>query len=90
MPEKFVTIVNHKGLHARSAAKLVALAKEYPCQIQLQAADKSADCASMMALMMLAAGIGTEVCVRAEGPQDHAAVEAICALIEAGFDEQDE
>ena len=90
MPEKFVTIVNRKGLHARSAAKLVALAKEYPCQIQLQASDKSADCASMMALMMLAAGIGTEVSVRADGPEEHEALEAICALIEASFDQQDE
>lgn len=90
MPEKFVTIVNRKGLHARSAAKLVALAKEYPCQVELVVADKSADGASMMALMMLAAGIGTEICVRTDGPQDHEAIEAICALIEAGFDEQDE
>lgn len=90
MPEKFVTIVNRKGLHARSAAKLVALAKEYPCQIQLQAADKSADCASMMALMMLAAGIGTELRVNTDGPEESHALEAICTLIAAGFDEQDE
>ncbi|WP_041522500.1 HPr family phosphocarrier protein [Gilvimarinus agarilyticus] len=90
MPEKFVTIVNRKGLHARSAAKLVALAKEYPCQVELIVADKSADGASMMALMMLAAGIDTEVCVRANGPREDEALEAICTLIEAGFDEQEE
>ncbi|WP_049723615.1 HPr family phosphocarrier protein [Gilvimarinus polysaccharolyticus] len=90
MPEKLVTIVNRKGLHARSAAKLVALGKEYPCQIQLQVADKTADCASMMALMMLAAGIGTDLWVRADGPQEEQALAAICALIESGFDEQDE
>jgi phosphotransferase system HPr (HPr) family protein len=90
MPEKLVTIVNRKGLHARSAAKVVALSKQYNCQVQLLVEDKAADCGSMMALMMLAAGLDTQVCVRTQGPDEQLALQALCALIEAGFDEQDD
>lgn len=90
MPEKLVTIINRKGLHARSAAKVVALSKQYNCQVQLLVEDKTADCRSMMALMMLAAGVDTQVCVRAQGPDEQPALQALCALIEAGFDEQDD
>ena len=74
MAERCVTIVNTRGLHARSAAKLVAAAKPYNC---------------MMALMMLAAGMGTQVRVCAEGEDAEAALDSICALIDAGFDEED-
>jgi len=90
MPEQLVTIVNRKGLHARSAAQLVAIAKQYPCKIQLQVADKTADCNSMMALLMLAAGFDTKVNVYTRGPQESEALEAICSLIAAGFGERDE
>lgn len=87
MPEKTVKIVNRKGLHARSAAQLVAEAQTYDCRIELTTGGKSADCASMMNLMMLAAGLGSDVCVRTDGPDEQSALEAICALIEAGFHE---
>lgn len=89
MAERCVTIVNTRGLHARSAAKLVSAAKPYRCKIQLRVNDKSADCNSMMALMMLAAGKGTQVWVCTEGEEADAALESICALIETGFDEHD-
>lgn len=89
MAERCVTIVNTRGLHARSAAKLVAAAKPYNCKIELRVNDKNADCTSMMALMMLAAGMGTQVRVCAEGEDAEAALDSICALIDAGFDEED-
>ncbi len=88
MAERCVTIVNSRGLHARSAAKLVSAAKPYRCKIELRVNDKSADCHSMMALMMLAAGMGTEVRVCAEGEDAETALDSICALIDAGFDEE--
>ncbi|UTF59678.1 HPr family phosphocarrier protein [Gilvimarinus sp. DA14] len=90
MPQRTVTIVNRKGLHARSAAKLVALGKELPCKVEIHHCDKRADCTSMMALMMLAAGLGTEICVHAEGERAEDALNAVCQLIEAGFDELNE
>ncbi|WP_020207966.1 HPr family phosphocarrier protein [Gilvimarinus chinensis] len=90
MPQRTVTIVNRKGLHARSSAKLVALAKELPCKVEIHHSDKIADCNSMMALMMLAAGLGSEVCVQAEGDGSDEALNAVCQLIEAGFDELNE
>lgn len=89
MAEKTVTIVNTRGLHARSAAKLVAAAKAFNCKIELQTNGKSADCNSMMALMMLAAGIGSKVNVCAQGDDEDVALDTICALINAGFDEED-
>lgn len=90
MPERTVTIVNRKGLHARSAAKLVALTREYNCAVELRLPEKNADCASMMALMMLAAGLGTEICVYTNGEDSEAALDAVCALIESGFEESEE
>ncbi|MDO3388356.1 HPr family phosphocarrier protein [Gilvimarinus sp. SDUM040013] len=90
MPSRDVTIVNRKGLHARSAAKLAAVAKNYTCKIELNHNAKKADCSSVMALMMLAAGIGTELKVCAEGKDANMALEAVCKLIEAGFEELDE
>jgi len=89
MIERAVTIVNTRGLHARSAAKLVAAVKPYNCKIELRVSGKNADCSSIMALMMLAAGKGTEVFVCADGQDAEAALENICALIDAGFDEVD-
>ena len=89
MPERTVTIINTRGLHARSAAKLVALAKTFPCRIELQVQDKKADCNSMMALMMLAASLGTSVTVCTDEAENCIALDAVCALIDSGFEEDD-
>lgn len=90
MPNRVVKIVNRKGLHARSAAKLVAVAKNYTCHIELNCNNKTADCNSVMALMMLAAGMGSELQVSTHGDDAEQALDAVCALIEAGFEELDE
>ncbi|MCP8900193.1 HPr family phosphocarrier protein [Gilvimarinus xylanilyticus] len=87
MAQRTVTIVNKKGLHARSAAKLVSLGKELPCAVEVHFCDKRADCTSMMALMMLAAGLGSQLSLTAEGEHADHALERVCHLIESGFDE---
>ncbi|HEY7886561.1 MAG TPA: HPr family phosphocarrier protein [Cellvibrionaceae bacterium] len=89
MAERTVTIVNARGLHARSAAKLVAAAKNFDCQIALHLGDKQASCDSMMSLMMLAAGLGSQLQVCATGTDEQCALDTICALIDAGFEEQE-
>ncbi len=89
MLTKTVEIVNSRGLHARSAAKIVAAAQKFNSTIEIFAHNKKADASSMMSLMILAAGLGTPVKIKCQGADEAQALEAICTLINAGFDEND-
>jgi phosphocarrier protein HPr len=82
-----VTIINKLGLHARAAAKLVALASEFESEVWLSRGDNTIDASSIMAVMMLAAGQGTELSLNADGPDEDDAVERISALIADYFGE---
>lgn len=83
-----VRICNARGLHARASAKLVKLASEFDAEIFVTKDGQSVDARSIMGLLMLGAGVGSEVSVRAEGPQARSAQAAIVALIENRFDEE--
>ncbi len=90
MPNSFkatVTIVNQLGLHARAATKLVQLCRQFDAEIELQQEGRSADASSVLALLMLASSKGKNVDVVTAGPQAEAALQAVVALIENGFDE---
>ncbi|MBA1191971.1 HPr family phosphocarrier protein [Pseudomonas entomophila] len=88
MPAREITIINKLGLHARAAAKFVGVAGRFPCQVKIgRAADALVDGKSIMAVMMLAAGKGTQVHLYTEGDQEHEAMDAVVALIENRFDE---
>lgn len=83
-----VTIINQLGLHARAATKLVQLCQRYQAKVELVQDDgKSADAGSVLALLMLASSKGKTLTVTTEGEDAAAALEAIVALIEAGFNE---
>ena len=82
-------IVNQKGLHARAAAKLVALAGQFDAKVAVSRNDLIANGQSIMGLMMLAAAQHCEVELSADGPEAQNAVNAIAGLIAAGFYEQD-
>lgn len=82
-----VTIVNRRGLHARAAARLVKLAGEFDADITVAKDGAMVSGLSIMGLMMLAAAPGTQIGVSATGKQAEQAVEAIVALVTAGFDE---
>jgi len=82
-----VTIINKLGLHARAAAKLVALASEFESEVWLSRGDNTIDASSIMAVMMLAAGQGTELSLNADGPDEDDAVERISAFIADYFGE---
>jgi phosphocarrier protein len=84
-----VTIVNRRGLHARAAAKLVTLAEQFSANIDVLRDGQDVSARSIMGLMMLGAGMGSTLELRAEGFDAHEALEAIAGLIEAGFNEQD-
>ncbi|MBV7316149.1 HPr family phosphocarrier protein [Shewanella sp. NIFS-20-20] len=87
--ERQVTLCNKLGLHARPATKLAILASEYQADITLIQGDKHASAASVLGLLMLGSGPGKPLLIRAEGEDAEAAMEAICALINARFDEND-
>lgn len=87
IPEAIVIIRNIKGLHARASAKFVKCAERYNAVVTVTRDGQSVGGTSIMGLMMLAAGPGSELHIRAEGPQAPDALQALVALVEAGFDE---
>ncbi|MCY1399318.1 Phosphocarrier protein HPr [compost metagenome] len=88
MPSLEITIINKLGLHARAAAKFVGVAGRFPCQIRVgRSPESSVDGKSIMSVMMLAAGKGTNLHLAAEGEQDEAALQALVDLINNKFDE---
>lgn len=84
---KSVPIVNRKGLHARASAKLAKLALELPEVVTISFEGESADSRSIMDLLCLGAGLGSEVTLSASGKAAETAVETVAALFEDGFGE---
>ena len=82
-------IVNQRGLHARASAKFVQVASAYRAAIHVEKDGTRVGGTSIMGLMMLGAGRGTEIELRAEGWDAKEALDALADLVEAGFDEQD-
>jgi len=81
------TINNKLGLHARASAKLTKLAGGFPCDVFISRGERRVNAKSIMGVMMLAAGIGSEVTVEANGEREQEAVDAILALIADKFGE---
>jgi len=82
-----VTIVNLRGLHARAAAKFVKTAGQFDAQVTVAKQDTEVSGLSIMGLMMLAAGKGTAIEIRASGAEARAALDALAMLIASKFDE---
>lgn len=82
-----VTIVNRLGLHARASAKLTKLASGFDCQVWMCRGDRRVNAKSIMGVMMLAAGLGTEVLLETDGLQEEPAMQALLALIADKFGE---
>ena len=81
------TISNKLGLHARASAKLTKLAGSFPCDVWMSRNDRRVNAKSIMGVMMLAAGIGTQVEVETSGAQEQEAMDALLALINDKFGE---
>jgi phosphocarrier protein HPr len=86
-PETLVTIRNRKGLHARASAKFVKCAEQFDATIWVTREGHTVGGTSIMGLMMLAAGPGAQIHIRAEGPEAPEALEALEALVASGFGE---
>lgn len=82
-----ITISNKLGLHARASAKLTKLAGSFPCEVWVARGERKVNAKSIMGVMMLAAGIGTEVVLETSGDQEQAAMDALLALINDKFGE---
>jgi phosphocarrier protein HPr len=83
-----VTICNVRGLHARASAKFVKAAAGFDAEVRVSKDGTEVDARSIMGLMMLAAGIGSTIEIEAEGAEAQKALDALVALVEARFDEE--
>ncbi len=81
------TISNKLGLHARASAKLTKLAGSFPCEVWMSRNGRRVNAKSIMGVMMLAAGLGSEVEIETDGAQEQEAMEALRALIDDKFGE---
>lgn len=88
MIQRDITIINKLGLHARAATKLAKTAGQFASQIQVSNGQTTVDGKSVMSLMLLAAAKGTVITVSSDGDDEEAAMEAIQALIDNRFDEE--
>ena len=82
------TIISNKlGLHARASAKLTKLAGSFPCEVWITKGERRVNAKSIMGVMMLAAGLGSEVTLDTEGAQAQEALDALLALMAEKFGE---
>ena len=81
------TISNKLGLHARASAKLTKLAGSHACEVWMSRGERRVNAKSIMGVMMLAAGIGSQVEIETNGPDEQQAMDAIVALINDKFGE---
>lgn len=82
-----VTIINRLGLHARAATRLVNCASGYTSEIRVVKGQRSVNGKSIMGVLTLAAAIGTELTIEADGEDAQEAFDAICSLIGDFFGE---
>ena len=87
MIKTHITISNKLGLHARASAKLTKLAGSYPCEVWLTKGERRINAKSIMGVMMLAAGLGSELEMETDGEQEQEAMDALVALINDKFGE---
>ena len=87
MIERDIEIKNKLGLHARAAAKLVHIAARFKSDVKIQKGDEEVDGKSILGILLLAAGRGSTIKVKAEGEDERQALEAVEQLIDAKFDE---
>ena len=87
MIEEHAPVVNQLGLHARAAARFVHVAGQFTSRIQVGRGTRMVDGKSILGLLLLAAARGTTLIIRADGPDEAAAVDALVALTARGFED---
>ncbi|MDP5116320.1 MAG: HPr family phosphocarrier protein [Burkholderiaceae bacterium] len=87
MLKQTTRVINKLGLHARASAKLTKIAGAFPCQVWLSKGERRVNAKSIMGVMMLAAGIGSEIEIETDGDQEAQAMDALLALLADKFGE---
>jgi phosphocarrier protein HPr len=87
MLERDIVVSNRLGLHARASAKLVQLVSSFKSTVWIISKGREVNAQSIMGVMMLAAGMGTALSVRADGEDEEAALTAVVELFDRKFDE---
>ena len=86
---RMVAICNRKGLHARASAKFVQMVEKFDADVRVMRCGETVGGTSIMGLMMLAASPGTSITVEATGKEAAEVIEALTALIDSRFGEDD-
>jgi phosphocarrier protein HPr len=89
MTSRQLTIINKLGLHARAAAKFVSLASGFDSEVTLVHNSAEVNGKSIMGIMMLAAGQGTQLELRTDGPDEDEAARALSTLVAERFGEDE-
>ena len=87
MPQATTTVSNKLGLHARASAKFTKLAGSFPCEVWISKGERRVNAKSIMGVMMLAAGLGSEVTIETQGDREQEALDALLALMADKFGE---
>ncbi len=87
MIKSTITISNRLGLHARASAKLTKLAGSFKSEVHLSRNGRRVNAKSIMGVMMLAAGLGTEIEIETDGPDEQTAMDGIRNMITDKFGE---
>jgi phosphocarrier protein len=88
MTEQIVTIANRAGVHARPAALLVQITKNFKCNIYLEKCNDRINAKSIMGVITLGAAYGTQIKIIAEGDDEQTAVQSLVHLFESKFEEE--
>lgn len=83
-----VVVTNPLGLHVRPCLAIVNTVRQFKAVVKIRNGKQAADATSMLQLMTLAAGQGTELAVSAKGPEAEQALDALTELFAAGFDQE--
>jgi phosphocarrier protein HPr len=82
MQTRQVNVANSLGVHARLAAQIVQLASRFRCSVSLALNGRTANARNILAVMLLAASVGSTISIEASGPDEAEALEALSSLIE--------
>lgn len=81
--------MNQLGMHARAAAKFVHTATKYRARVKVMRHGQEMDGKSIMGLLLLAASRGSIITISADGDDEQFAVDALVALVQSGFGENE-
>lgn len=82
-----VRVLNPMGMHARPAGRFVALVQSFDARVRVTCRGEDVDGSSILSLLMLEAVKGTELQIKASGPQGAEALAALVQLVAGGFEE---